>query len=36
MKKLFFIFIITIFTYSAFAADGDLDTSFGGSGIVYG
>ena len=34
MKKLFFIFIITIFTFSAFAADGDLDASFGTGGKV--
>ena len=34
MKKLFFALIITLFTISVFAADGDLDTSFGGSGIV--
>ncbi len=34
MKKLFFIFIITISAFSVFAADGDPDTSFAGSGFV--
>ena len=34
MKKLLFILLITIFTLSAFAADGDLDASFGTGGKV--
>ncbi|CAN5639986.1 hypothetical protein BH20ACI4_BH20ACI4_27280 [soil metagenome] len=34
MKKITLLILITLFTVSAFAADGDLDTSFGTNGIV--
>ena len=34
MKKLFIVLTITFFAFSALAADGDLDTSFAGSGFV--
>ncbi len=34
MKKILVLLICTIFTVSAFAADGDLDTSFGTGGFV--